>query len=80
MPRIWHRFQASQLTVLLGALSVIAIVLLALAAALVRLRLRGRAGRWLVLAVALACALSTGITAHLGGRLAFGEPEAEDAS
>jgi len=40
---------------------------------------RSRGGRWLVLAVVLACALSTGLTAHLGGKLAFSEPEVEDA-
>jgi len=57
----------------------LSLLLMALAALLVSARIRGRGGRWLVLAVVLACALSTGLTAHLGGKLAFSEPEVEDA-
>ena len=54
-------------------------LLMILAALAVRAQLRGR-GRWLALAVVLACALCTGVTAHLGGELAFGEPGVEDAT
>jgi len=36
---------------------------------------RGRAPLWPVIVVLLACALATGMTAHLGGQIAFGEPD-----
>jgi uncharacterized membrane protein len=61
----------------LGALA--ATVLMVLAARLAQAYRRRRVGLWPVLALALASALATGITAHLGGRIAFGEPEASQA-
>jgi uncharacterized membrane protein len=61
----------------LGALA--ATVLMVLAALLALAYRRRRVGLWPVLALALASALATGITAHLGGRIAFGEPEASQA-
>ena len=38
---------------------------------------RGRAGLWPVVLVAVAAALATGITARIGGQIAFGEPGME---
>jgi uncharacterized membrane protein len=38
---------------------------------------RQRRGYWAALLVVLAAAAATGVTAHLGGRMAFGTPEAE---
>jgi uncharacterized membrane protein len=50
---------------------------LTLAGLLLALRAR-RSGRfWAALLVVLAAAAATGITGHLGGRIAFGTPEAE---
>jgi len=44
---------------------------------LVRAFRRGRTGLWLVVLVVLAAALATGITARLGGQMAYGEPNPE---
>ena len=61
----------------LGALA--STLLVALAALLALAHRRGRVRFWLLLAVVLASALATGFTAHLGGRIAFGEPDAPQA-
>ena len=52
--------------------------LLALGLVLTWLFRRGRIGLWPVLLVALAAALATGITARVGGQMAFGEPAVQE--
>jgi hypothetical protein len=38
---------------------------------------RNRMTLWPVIVVVVVAALATGMTAHLGGRIAFGEPDAQ---
>ena len=63
----WHLLGAGISSLLTG-----------LALALALAHRRGRAGLWPVVLVVLAAALATGLTARIGGQMAFGETEAQD--
>lgn len=52
--------------------------LLALGLALGLASRRGRIGLWPVILIVLAAAMATGVTARLGGQMAFGEPAVQE--